>query len=437
MLGCALVALSGGALGSTLDSAAMNAGATAAGSATRVVHEVALLTPGPHRDLFGGGGGAVWAPDTVVASGATVVSGTDGNGWGFGALFVFTRPRKGWRGRLRDTAVLFDSDGQTNWLGGSLAMSGASVFSGNQEGGDNPPAGGIDVFTRPRTGWHGLRGESAILSSDAGLYATYLGCGGLGFNCAGTAVAASRSAVAVLGRTSGPATSPSVYVFTTARHHWTTTRHESADLFAPAGVTLEAGPAAITFSGPSIVAGPGETSSGASQGIYYVFDRPRSGWQGFVDPSATLSTTDGAQLGAVVASAGSAVTILGERVAPAGGRVPGVYVFTRPSTGWHGVVHEVARLSLPRAQPRSSFGASIAIAAARIVVGAPDSGTRGQGAAYVFSRPAGGWHNSVRPTATLMAAKPKPGQHLGRAATISDGIAFIASHAGVFAFTLP
>ena len=76
------------------------------------------------------------------------------------------------------------------------------------------------------------------------------------------------------------------------------------------------------------------------------------------------------------------------------------FVFTQPAGGWSGSLHQVAELTSNSAGAYSNFGWSVAISGETIVVGARNVGVS-YGAVYEFTEPAGGWKGTLQPTATL------------------------------------
>lgn len=70
-------------------------------------------------------------------------------------------------------------------------------------------------------------------------------------------------------------------------------------------------------------------------------------------------------------------------------RFGAAYVFTKPSGGWVST-SDAARLTSPNALSEYSFGTSVAISDDTVVVGR-DGGYSTSGSAYVFSKPSGGW----------------------------------------------
>src|SRR5215472_9094800 len=75
-----------------------------------------------------------------------------------------------------------------------------------------------------------------------------------------------------------------------------------------------------------------------------------------------------------------------------------VYVFTEPNTGWRDET-QAAKLTASDAEPDDNLGFSVGISGNVIVSGAPEAtvnGNLGQGAVYVFTRPSGGWHDETQ-----------------------------------------
>jgi hypothetical protein len=96
-----------------------------------------------------------------------------------------------------------------------------------------------------------------------------------------------------------------------------------------------------------------------------------------------------------------------------------VYVFVKPASGWSGTVHQTATLSETTPQANDEFGFSIAVSGETVVVGASAHGNTGQGAAFVFGEPAGGWSGAVHQLATLSANDAAMNDGLGFSVAIS------------------
>jgi hypothetical protein len=155
------------------------------------------------------------------------------------------------------------------------------------------------------------------------------------------------------------------------------------------------------------------------QGAVYVFEKPASGWANATQ-SATLVASDadeydvdnvyGDALGSAVAISGDTIvanapraTAGGETGVPFAGKL---YVFVKPEHGGWVNSTETAQLSASDALEYDYLGASLATDGQTVVAGEPNDsgeGTSGPGAAYVFSKPSGGW-KSILQTGELTAS---------------------------------
>lgn len=298
---------------------------------------------------------------------------------------------------LRESARLIDSHGARNdQLSWSVATSGDTIVVGAPF---HAGHGKALVFVKPPSGWAGTRTQSATLT--AGGPAVHFGW-----------------SVAVSGRTvvvgaPGPYAAPGVhpvgaaYVFVRPKAGWSGSRTPTATL-TPS--TLTAGDVfgdSVAVSGDTVVASaPGHAvGSHAGQGVVHVFVKPRSGWAGARRQAATLVESDGRKLEAF----GMSLSVSGDTVVVGAFqhrisrlRLGGAYVFTRPHSGWSGTRHEAAVL-------RSSYriggsGYSVGVSGDTIVVGTGAADNIGPtGTAFVYVRPAAGWHGTRTQSARLMA----------------------------------
>lgn len=155
---------------------------------------------------------------------------------------------------------------------------------------------------------------------------------------------------------------------------------------------------------------------------------------------AKLTASDGAQL----AVFGSAIAMSGDTiVVGAGGDSAdqgAAYVFTKPAGGW-ATLTETAKLTASDGVAEDWFGYSLAIEGDTIVVGAV-GGTYGTstkpGSAYVFVKPGGGWV-SMTQTAKLTASDGVANDQFGHATAINgDTIAVGAPFASsTYVFVKP
>ena len=186
----------------------------------------------------------------------------------------------------------------------------------------------------------------------------------------------------------------------------------------------------VAVSGHTIVASaPFATVNGnAQQGAVYVFLAPKSGWTNATQ-TAKLTIADGAAGDNLGASGGlgsngvgiSGNTIVAGAAALSGQPHPGaVYVFVEPRGGWRSET-ETAKLTPSDTAPGDNFGWSVGISGATIVAGSPFvtvNGNDGQGAAYVFVEPRGGWRDQTQ-IAKLTASDGAAGDNLGWSVGIS------------------
>jgi FG-GAP repeat len=104
------------------------------------------------------------------------------------------------------------------------------------------------------------------------------------------------------------------------------------------------------------------------------------------------------------------------------------YVFNAPPSGWAQAKQE-AILKAPRGQSEEAFGRSVAISDNAIVIGAPArevGGRTGQGAAYVFIKPASGWSHAAPPL-ELTAARGQSNEFFGESVAISGDTVIVGA----------
>ena len=201
-----------------------------------------------------------------------------------------------------------------------------------------------------------------------------------------------------------------VYLFSRLARGTTT---EIAKLSASDGTPLLQG-LAVGENGRLVVAGAiNETiNNNPNQGAVYVFVEPEGGWSGNITETAKLTASDGspdAFLGISVSTTNGVV------VAGADGNGPGeAYVYVEPPGGWASGT-ETARLTASNGQTGDGFGASVSVFGPRIVVGA-DTVNDGEGAAYVFQEPVGGWKTM---TETAQLTHSGTGEFFGGSVAVS------------------
>ncbi len=161
------------------------------------------------------------------------------------------------------------------------------------------------------------------------------------------------------------------------------------------GNTIVVGARQLDYqSGGQIVSRPGAA---------YVFTRPDGGWIA-TSTAAKLTADDGVNgdlFGYSVAVHESTI-VVGAYFHKVGGKTKAgaAYVFTKPAGGWAST-STAAKLTASDGAGFDYFGHSVAVHGGTIVIGAnlDDDNGENSGAAYVFTRPVGGW------VATSTAAK--------------------------------
>jgi hypothetical protein len=129
--------------------------------------------------------------------------------------------------------------------------------------------------------------------------------------------------------------------------------------------------------------------------------KPQGGWTDTTE-KAKLTASDGSandDLGGAVAIKGTTL-VAGAPYANTGGQggQGAAYVYTRPANGWVSST-QTAKLTASDATEGANFGWSVAAAPGTVVVGAPNQNTNqifGVGAAYVFVEPSTGWTNATQ-----------------------------------------
>ena len=326
-----------------------------------------------------------------------------------GAVYVFTQTAGTWA----QTAKLTASGSPASNLGWSVAISGSTIVAGapDTHGTGGTAQGTAYVFSESAGGWADATQTAKLTASDGGA-----------FDLLGTSVAISGTAIAAgapraLG--TGHIRPGAVYVFTEPAGGWADAT-QTAELSSSASAASDNFGQSVAIAGTTLVAGANLENN--FQGAAYVFTEPAGGWADATQ-TARLTASDGAandQFGYSVAISGSAIVV--------GAPEPGVndgaaYVFTRTAGNWA----QAAELTGSDGGGDGQFGWSVAISGTVIIAGAPFAIVNeqdGQGAAYVFEEPAGGWASATQ-TAELTASDGASGDELGWSVATS-GAAFAA-----------
>ena len=188
----------------------------------------------------------------------------------------------------------------------------------------------------------------------------------------------------------------------------------------------------MAISGTTAIAGAPLAKVGANehQGAAYVFTQPAGGWSSETQ-TAKLTASDGAKgavLGYSVAASGTTV-FAGSPYAKIGANEHqgAAYVFTQPAGGWSSET-QTAKLTASNGAPAAFLGASLAVSGTTVLVGAPDADVDAngyEGAAYVFTQPNGGWSGEQQQAETLTNSRTA-GYGLGFSVAVS-GATVLAS----------
>jgi hypothetical protein len=350
-----------------------------------------------------------------------------------GAVDVFVAKNGRWEQGATRVAQLTDLTDEA--FGTSVALSGdaktiavgaPSATVGMQQG-----EGKVYVFEQPAGGWAGT-----ITTPTATLNGTPVGTAG---DLLGKSVAISSDgsliAAGAPGRASNVTNSNfgAVLVFARAGMHWANQAAPQATLTHGLSVQTEQLGFSVAMSGAGNTIVAGAPFFGGSTltllGEAAVFQQPATGWANNSNPALLGELTGHANdfFGQAVAISGDAKTIVAGATGVAGGR-GAAFVFTLPVGGkWMSGVAPNATLTSSDAA--AGIGHSVATDGKVVVTGpftVAVGGNMGQGAAYVFVEPAGGWSSETE-TQRLVAGDGKAGDGLGQTIAISNGTVLVSA----------
>ncbi len=302
-------------------------------------------------------------------------------------------------------------------FGGAIAISGKTIAVGDDYTED--VTGTVYVFEEPSGGWAEAKGPVATLQASSHAKEEYFGDS--------VALSGDELVVGAFGRHDQGA----AFVFKAPSPTTWSEATQVAELSGPSGNNLFG--VSVAISGKTIAVG----ASGLSQniGALFVFEEPAGGWESTSQFAAKLH---GPNLHEV--KGGEECPQLGDSIALAEheskitvvGGAPGVYnseagalqctkqlpgqldVFTANVGEWT-EGHEYAptvTLEAPSSEAGNGLGEGVSLSedGSILLAGAPDEmvyGYKKAGAAYVFTRPVGGWSPSLAPaTSTLTSPKP-------------------------------
>ncbi len=393
--------------------------------------------------------GFLGASVAISSDGSTIVAGAENataTNQIQGAAYVFVKPASGWAAATQ-TTMLVASDGQYDYfVGASVAINsnGSVIVAGAPANAASPATpGAAYVFLEPANGWPAGQtiNETAKLTASNQQAGNEFG-GSVAISADGNTIAANAPTETVNSNSNQGA----LYVFV-KNGAWASAT-ETAKLTASDGTENSnlAGGVSVNSNGTTIVAGTAPFDS-TIEGAAYVFVKPASGSWANGNESAKLTSSDHAgQVTGVAITADGGTILAGFPGANDSNSVQGgaAYVFVEPGTGWASAT-ETAKLTASDAQANDYLGYSVAISpnGSTVVAGAPQLNTNlFPGAAYVFSKPAGGWTTGTQ-TAKLTASDGAANDEFGfSVAAASDGSAIVGapfndSYAGAAYVFLP
>jgi FG-GAP repeat len=333
-----------------------------------------------------------------------------------GAVYVFQLGAGGWA----QTAKLTAPDGPADGLGWSVAISGNTIVAGapgpasvsNPCDTTEPPnrdPGQVFVYTMPNGGWKNTATPAAELTASDACIGDGLGWS---VGISGSTVVAGAPWAPTVADEHEPGHPPvpgqgAAYEYTMPTSGGWKNMTQTAELLAkPSGEDVHNG-WSVAVSGETIVTGDPEQGVGSQgdAGAAYVFAKPAGPWVNTEAPTAELTAGDrnpgNDRLGASVAISGNTI-VAGAPNHSTGStsdqfEAGAAYVYTRPGGGW---ANAQQTAELFATDGPGAFGYSVAVSGTTIVAGAPSRETcahSGQGSAYAFSEPAGGWTNMSEP----------------------------------------
>jgi hypothetical protein len=338
---------------------------------------VASSPPTPEGEGLGTG---------VAIEGNTIVAGDSwvGKDHEAGAVYVFTKPRHGWRTTSHPSAVLTaKASSNVEGLGESIAMHGNTIVAAAYAN-DYPAA---VLFTRPASGWKNEH-ETADLADTSGVGSPYL------------AVAMSANTVVV-----GGGYGEDAWLFTKPPTGWASTTTATQDLYeSNAGKSTPDGFGfSVAVEGRTVAVGAeGDPFYGEPpvKGAVYFYTEPAGGWAAVTSPMSdtwklnSAHEPKGDSFGASVAFSGQTLAVgaplhvLGHHHSAGEG-----YVFDTHDNWAH--AKQVAALPDPNGGRYDELGWSSAISGSSIVFGA-EYAYKSEGAADVFT-------DMAKPTLTKLS----------------------------------
>jgi hypothetical protein len=427
----------------------VTAGADSAPAAmATATHRYVLRIPRPAKfDQFG---------SEVVASGNTVaITAPDrkvGRHIEAGAIYVFTRPASGWSNEANPAILTFPAATNTDPI--TVAITATTIVIGESNATVNAHSdqGAVYVYSKPRAGWKSTSHPTATLTAKKGLANDSLGAA---VAIAGNTVFAGAPGH----EGGAKAGDGLVYIYNKPARGWKSTSaavtlsNPTTNRFDDFGLGLAVSGTTLIIGAPSHNIG-----TAVYAGIAYVYLEPRAGW-GHATLARTLEshapmTNDLFANQGAIAVAGRTVAIGAPAYAPnIAGTGPGVgEVFVEPAAGWKirkPLLHpltQTATLTASGAPNGSAVGYSVAMSGGTIALGAPVQTEHSKpfvGAAYLFTEPRRGWKSRTQ-TTTIASPTHQGNESFGLLAltgpTLIVGSPFAAVGAGaafVYAASAP
>jgi hypothetical protein len=330
---------------------------------------------------------------SIAVSGDTVVVGAPTSRTAAeGAVYVFVKPAAGWK-NMKQVAKLTATDAAfEDELGFAVDIQGDTIVAGAPVVGFNSKPGAVYVFIKPAGGWKDMTQTAELLPSDT-----------QSADQVGWSVSISGNTVASGAISAGSSGGGEVYVFVKPARGWKKHMTEIAQLSASDEQNSFALGSWVAIDHDTIVAGAPESGrNGGAQGAAYVYVKPAKGWKKNMTETAKLVASDGQSQDAF----GSSVYVEGDTIvagAPAAklgsnqGQGAG-YVFVKPASGWKGLITQTAKLTSSDGQAQDQLGESAAISGNTLALGASGAHVNGasNGAVYVYVKPKDGWKNMTQ-----------------------------------------
>ena len=205
-----------------------------------------------------------------------------------------------------------------------------------------------------------------------------------------------------------------VYVYTEPAGGWASTSTFTTKLTAADGQGNDSFGWTVTLSSDGTTALIGAASANSGQGAAYIFNKPAGGWASSSTFAAKLTASDGFSSddfgSPVLLSSDGTTAFIGASGARIGSNYGqgAAYIYNKPAGGWASSSTFAAKLTASDGDASDNFGWSIALSSdgttALIGASAATIGSNaGQGAAYFFNKPTGGWASSTTFAAKLTA----------------------------------